>query len=90
MAEKAELDLPRRPINFLLNILKNCSVAGETELEMAQRLVRQAEKHVSRKLEIIADTTLRNQPTGLAENFPFSFESILHAHKDHLGQLISE
>ena len=61
---------------------------GETELEMVQRHVRQGERHVSRQLEIIADITIRNQPTGLAEDLLFNFEDTLRAHRDHLSQLI--
>ena len=63
--------------------------AGETELEMVQRHIGQGERHVSRQLEIIADMTFRNQPTGSTENLLFNFERTLRAHKLHLEQLIS-
>ena len=62
--------------------------ASKTEFEMVQRHIRQAEKHVSRQLEIIAAKTLRNQPIGLAEELLFNFERSLRGHIDHLYQLI--
>lgn len=68
--------------------VKNRVVAGETEIEMVQRHIRQAEKHVSRQLEIIAAMTLRKQPIGLAEKLLFNFERSLRGHRDHLDQLI--
>lgn len=61
--------------------------AGETEFEMVQRHIRQAEKHVSQQLEIIAAMTLRNQPIGLAEKLLFNFERKFRNHRDHLDQL---
>ena len=61
---------------------------GETELEMVQRHVLQAERLVSRQYEIIADMTRRNQPTDLAYDLLCSFEDALSAHRDHLSQLV--
>jgi len=64
-------------------------VATETELEMVQRHIRQGERHVSRQHEIIAELTLRNQPTWLAESLLLDFQDVLRAHQDHLGRIIS-
>jgi hypothetical protein len=63
--------------------------AIETELEMVQRHIRQGEKHVLRQHEIIAELTLRNQPTWLAEGLLLDFQATLRAHQDHLDRLIS-
>ena len=62
---------------------------GESELEMVQRHVLQAERHVSRQLEIISSMQARNQPTGLAKDLLLSFDRSLRAHKAHLEQLTS-
>ena len=64
--------------------------AGETELEMVQRHVRQGERHVSRQRELIADQTRRNLPTDQAEKVLFNFEITLLAHNDHLDRLHSD
>ena len=64
--------------------------AGETELEMVQRHVRQGERHVSRQRELIADLTRRNLPTDQAEKVLFNFEITLLAHNDHLDRLHSD
>ena len=61
--------------------------ASKTEFEMVQRHIRQAEKHVSQQLEIIAAMTLRNQPIGLAEKLLFNFERSLRGHRDRLDQI---
>ena len=47
------------------------------------------ERHVSRQLEIISGMQARNQPTGLAKDLLFSFDTSLRAHKAHLEQLTS-
>ena len=64
--------------------------AGETELEMVQRHVRQGERHVSRQIELIADLTRRNLPIDQAEKVLFNFEITLLAHNDHLDRLHSD
>lgn len=61
--------------------------AVENELEMVQRHVQQAERHVSRQLEIVAEIRLGKQPTELAERLLLSFEAALLAHQDHLSRL---
>ena len=61
----------------------------ETELEMAQRHVRQGERHVSRQRELIAEISSRMQSTDLAEALLIDFENCLHSHNDHLARLIS-
>jgi hypothetical protein len=63
--------------------------AIETELEMVQRHIRQGERHVLRQHEIIAELTLRNQPTWLAEGLLLDFQDIQRAHQDHLDRLTS-
>ena len=50
---------------------------------MVKRHVRQGERNVSRQLEIIADMTLRNQPTNVAKSLLLNFEISLRAHKAH-------
>ena len=62
---------------------------GETELEMVQRHVLQGERHVLRQLEIISVMQARNQPTSLAKDLLFSFDTSLRAHKAYLEQLTS-
>ena len=62
---------------------------GETELEMVQRHVLQGERHVSHQLEIISGMQARNQPTSLAKDLLFSFDTSLRAHKAHVEQLTS-
>ena len=61
---------------------------GETELQMVERHIRQGERHVSRKIEIIADMQRRGQPTRLAERLLFNFDNILRAQREHLSELI--
>ena len=62
--------------------------AVENDLEMVQRHVQQAERHVSRQLEIIAEIRLREQSTVLAERLLLNFEAALLAHRDHLSKLV--
>lgn len=63
--------------------------AFETDLEMAQRHVRQGEKRVARQQEIIADIIARNQPTDVADAFLVNLESSLDTHHRHLARLVS-
>ena len=87
LTDKAKQSSLRARTAFIRYVLKYRMEAGETEFEMVQRHIRQAEKHVSQQLEIIAAMTLRNQPIGLAEKLLFNFEKSLRGHRDHLGQI---
>ena len=70
-------------------LIEEIMAVGKTELEMVERHVRQGEGHVSRQLEIIADMTLRNQPTTVAKSLLLNFEISLRAHKAHLEHILS-
>ena len=74
---------------FPRSVIEQFMAVGETELEMVKRHVRQGERHVSRQLEIIADMTLRNQPTTVAKSLLLNFELSLRAHKAHLQHILS-
>lgn len=63
--------------------------AGETELQMVHRHVRQGELIVSRQRALIADLKSRNLPADQAENVLFNFETTLLAHHEQLSRLIS-
>jgi hypothetical protein len=60
---------------------------GETELEMVERHVRQAERHVLRQRQIIEDLFERHHPTALAEQLLTEFEHNLRDHLEHLERL---
>ena len=75
--------------HFLQSVIEEIMAVGETELEMVKRHVRQGERHVSRQLKIIADMTLRNQPTNVAKSLLLNFEISLRAHKAHFEHILS-
>ena len=62
LTDKAKRSLLRARTAFIRYVLKYRMEVGSTEFEVVQRRIRQAEKHVSQQLEIIAAMTLRSQP----------------------------
>jgi FixJ family two-component response regulator len=60
---------------------------GETELEMVERHVREAERHVLRQRQIIEQLLEGHHSTALAEQLLTEFEQTLHDHRAHLARL---
>jgi hypothetical protein len=60
---------------------------GETELEMVERHVREAERHVLRQRQIIEQLFEGNHSTALAEQLLTEFEHTLRDHRAHLARL---
>lgn len=60
---------------------------GETELEMAQRHVREGEAHVLRQREIVAELPADSDLRLMAETLLDELEDVLRQHKAHLARL---
>ena len=61
---------------------------GETELEMAERQVRQVNKHIARQLEIIQRLRSDGYPTARAERVLANFENVRQIHEAHFKRLL--
>lgn len=56
----------------------------ETDREMAERHVREAENHVARQSEVVEQLRIDGHDTKLAEELLVQFEAVLAEHKQHL------
>lgn len=57
----------------------------ETEIEMAERHVREGEIHVARQIDLLEQLRLDGHNTGQAEELLTEFEAILTEQKKHLA-----
>lgn len=62
----------------------------ETELEMAERHVREGEIHVARQNELVEQLRTDGHCTRQAEELLAEFEAILTEHKAHLDLIRAE
>ncbi|MDW6020199.1 hypothetical protein SAZ10_00315 [Mesorhizobium sp. BAC0120] len=60
---------------------------SETELEMVERHIREAERHVLRQRQIIEELYEGHHSTALAEQLLTEFEQNLRDHRAHLARL---
>lgn len=60
---------------------------GETELQMAERHVRDGERHVASQREILSHLRNHGHPTELAERLLANLEELLAMHREHLAHL---
>ena len=56
----------------------------ETEIEMAERHVRQGQAHVARQSELVEQLRVDGHDTRQAEELLTEFEAILTEHRKHL------
>lgn len=64
--------------------------ARETKLEMAERHVRDGERHVVGQQEILARLREHGRSTDLAERLLTNLEDLLAMHRKHLARLRPE
>jgi hypothetical protein len=62
----------------------------ESELDMAERHVREAEAHICRQKEIIDELRRDGHPTEAAENLLRVFEVTLESHRQGLARIKAE
>ena len=60
---------------------------AETELELVERDVREAERHVANQREIVREISERGEPTDFALLMLMQFEQVLELHRQHLAWL---
>jgi hypothetical protein len=61
--------------------------ADETELEMTERHVREGERHIASRMEILAHLRMHGQDTDLAERLLANLEDLLAMHRAHRARL---
>lgn len=64
--------------------------AIETKLEMAERHVRDGERHVTSQREVLARLRKHGHSTELAERLLRNLEELLAMHRKHLAQIRPE
>lgn len=62
----------------------------QSKLEVAERNVRQGERHVIKQRELVEVLRHRRQPTDRAERLLMNLEQLLQMHRQHLTALRSE
>ena len=65
-------------------------IAVETELDMAERHVREGEHHVASQRELLAELRKDGHPTDTAERLLENLEDLLELHREHLARLQSQ
>lgn len=61
--------------------------ASDSDLEMAERHVREGERHVSSQREIIVHLRAHHHSTELAERLLVNLEDLLQMHRQHLERI---
>ena len=64
--------------------------APETRLEMAERHVREGERHVANQREILEHLSEHGHSTELAERLLSNLEGLLAMHREHLARIRAE
>lgn len=66
------------------------AASQETELQMAERHIASAEKHVVQQEELVSRLKLDGLPTDAAEELLSIFRSTLDCHRQHHNRIMTE